>query len=105
MKEFYDMFKVYALFGKKVARIVEKNPKDRMNDIIICPYCGKEVSYGKTMLISGHLNCPNCHDECVEEIIHDKEHNRERYENHDYQPYGLTMETARREWMREELSE
>lgn len=26
-----------------------------------CPFCGKQTTYGETIMSSGHTGCPNCY--------------------------------------------
>lgn len=77
-----------SIFGKEL-KVVKYDEEDEFNSIVICPYCGKETKYGETMMISGVVNCPNCHDKCVREVMYDKEHDYERYKTWDYAPYGV----------------
>lgn len=91
MTDFLDKFKPYAIFGKKVARIVKKDHKSEFYDTIICPYCGEETFYGDTYLIHGNCVCEECKDEAMERINRDKEQDPQKYETTDYQPYGVTL--------------
>ena len=75
-----------SIFGKNL-EVIEDN-KNEMAVIVRCPYCGEPTAYGDTAMISGIVFCPKCADRCVDEVCHDKNHDRKRYMTHDYQPFG-----------------
>lgn len=77
-----------SIFGKRL-KVVKEDESDYMNNIVVCPYCGEKTLYGETMMISGIVNCPKCHDRCVKSVMFDRENNYENYLKHDYQPYGV----------------
>lgn len=41
--------------------ITEDN-QDEMKIRGLCPYCGKETTYGQLMMCSGFVGCPNCYE-------------------------------------------
>lgn len=77
-----------SIFGKKLLMIKE-DENDYMNNIVQCPYCGRPIRYGETMMISGIIYCPVCRDKCIREVMWDKENDYEAYTTKDYQPYGV----------------
>ena len=81
-----------AIFGKRLLVLEGPRDGDIFTAIIKCPYCGKPVKYGETRMISGIVYCPSCCKDCVDEVLHDREYNYERWESHDYQPYGVEEE-------------
>ena len=84
-----------SIFGKRLKVIQEaENPFDT---VVVCPHCGRHTRYGDTSMISGVVNCPKCQDQCIKEVMHDKEHDYERYKSHDYEPYGVSMEELKNE--------
>lgn len=79
-----------SIFGKRL-KVVKYSEEDEMQSIVICPYCGNETKYGDTMMISGIVNCPICHDQCVAQVMNDRENFYDRYKEHDYQPHGCEI--------------
>lgn len=85
-----------SIFGKRLLILHKSADGDVFNDIVRCPYCGEPVSFGDTRMVSGIVYCPKCQDKCIAEVLHDKERDKGRYENHDYQPYGIAAEEIER---------
>ena len=70
--------------------IIEEH-EDEMENVCICPHCGRETTYGVMFMICGIHGCPNCHEELHETIYHDREKDYDAYarkaNNHEYEPY------------------
>ena len=76
-----------SLFGKRV--LIVQEAEDEMDTVVVCPYCGKHTTYGQTAMVCGIVYCPACEKVAVAEILTDREKDPQRYQTHDYQPYGI----------------
>ena len=71
--------------------ITEIKGDEYLDNICICPHCGKSARYGNMFMISGVHGCPSCHEELSDAIYTDKSKHYEAYvrkaNNHEYEPY------------------
>ena len=79
-----------SIFGKRIEVVQEA--EDIYDTVCICPHCGKHVTYGNMMMISGHSCCPICHDSLYREIENDKSTDYDKYLTKDYEPFGVARE-------------
>ena len=79
-----------SIFGKRIEVVQEA--EDIFDTVCVCPHCGKHVTYGNMMMISGISCCPICHDSLYKEVMHDKETDYEKYTTKDYEPFGVARE-------------
>lgn len=78
---------VLSIFGKGAEILIDD--EDEMNVTVKCPYCGRPTKVGDTAMMCGVVYCPACSEDCIAEVMHDREFDYERYLHHDYQPYGV----------------
>ena len=83
---------VGSLFGKRLRVVIPH--ENEMETIVICPYCGRKVAYGETRMICGVVYCPYCREECIKQVMFDREFDYKAYQKKDYQPYGVTLKEA-----------
>ena len=76
--------------------IVVEEKRDTLKSLVICPHCGRQVTYGRTAMHSGVHGCQYCIDELSETIEHEREWNYDSYvkkaNNHEYEPYRYREE-------------
>lgn len=76
-----------SIFGKRIEII---QPAECIFDTVcVCPHCGKHVTYGNMMMVSGVSCCPLCYDDLCITMEHDKAVDYSKYANADYEPYGI----------------
>lgn len=74
----------------KLVPVIEIH-EDDMKCVIECPYCSHRTTVGETLMISGHVGCPNCYfvpGGLLETTLWYQEHNREEYTNGNFYKRG-----------------
>ena len=70
---------------------VIKETEELMDNICVCPHCGRHVLYGNMLMYNGIHSCPTCHQRLCYEVEHDKSYDYDSYvqkaNNHEYEPY------------------
>lgn len=77
---------------KHIGRIkIFQEADNLMDNICICPHCGRHSLYGNMMMYNGIHGCPICYESLRSEIIHTQSANYDLYlkkaNNHEWESY------------------
>lgn len=77
----------------KVLKLDEDN---WLNSVVVCPRCGKHVTFGTMSMYNGVHTCPSCHEGARAEIERDRANDYDLYvakaNDGRYEPFALRKE-------------